>query len=145
MYTCKQKTVHNTGNKIHRQWVMTQCPPLVSKYVERGFMWRFDLIKLKVAIDIGDGNEDEIHGAMTAFISYRALFRMKHEPLSIFFTVGNNMFLFILLGSHLPLLLDAKINFATCYLEHPTIDNNKIRYATTKSWLLMKGKWKKKL
>ena len=41
-----------TGNKIYHLWVMSQCPIIVTEYLQYDLNTKYDVVQLLVALDL---------------------------------------------------------------------------------------------
>jgi len=85
----------NSGNKNYHRQAMHRYPDMVAEYLECGPGTKFDLVKLRVAVD----SESILDGSLSAIIRYKTPYFISSRPLLLSFALGESLSLNTILGT----------------------------------------------
>ena len=74
----------NSGNLNYHLWVMSQCPEMVSEFIQCEANTGYDVVQLMAALDLNTTKQPLDNGKMTALIRYRTPYLVNNiDPLFI--------------------------------------------------------------
>ena len=85
----------NIDNKRYHQQAMHRYPDMVAEYLEYGPGTKFDLVRLRVAVD----SASVMDGSLSAIIRYKTQYFISSRPLLLSFAIGDSLSLNIILGT----------------------------------------------
>ena len=89
----------NSRGLTYHLWVMSQCPEMVGEFIQCDESTGCDVVQFLAALNLDSSNQSLDHRKMTAIIRYRPpYFPNKRDPLFISFVLGNDFFLYCVLG-----------------------------------------------
>ena len=88
-------TAMNSGNKNYHRQAMHRYPDMAAEYLECGPGTKFDLVRLRVAVD----SASVMDGSLSAIIRYETPYFISFRPLLLTFALGDSLSLNTILGT----------------------------------------------
>ena len=85
----------NSGNKNYHRQAMHRYPDMVAEYLKCGPGIKFDLVRLRVAVD----SASVMDGYLSAIIRYKTPYFISSRPLLLSFALGDSLSLNTILGT----------------------------------------------